>query len=101
VPQAGDLIALMTAGAYGAVQAGTYNTPRWLPEMVLVERRELLRWFVLSMMSTLATVIRGTTLDGHLLAQSLAIACDCCKAPETAGSRSWCGTDTLTRSLAR
>ena len=27
-PQPGDLLAVMTAGAYGAVQAGTYNTPR-------------------------------------------------------------------------
>ena len=25
-PQPGDLLAVMTAGAYGAVQAGTYNT---------------------------------------------------------------------------
>ncbi len=25
VPKAGDLLAVMTAGAYGAVQAGTYN----------------------------------------------------------------------------
>ena len=26
---AGDLLAVMTAGAYGAVQAGTYNSRRW------------------------------------------------------------------------
>ena len=34
--QAGDLIAVGTAGAYGAVQAGTYNTRLLVPE-VLVE----------------------------------------------------------------
>ena len=28
-PKAGDLLAIMTAGAYGAVQSGTYNTRRW------------------------------------------------------------------------
>ena len=33
---AGDLVAFMTAGAYGAVQAGTYNTRLLVPE-VLVE----------------------------------------------------------------
>ncbi|MCW5696233.1 MAG: diaminopimelate decarboxylase [Bauldia sp.] len=32
---AGDLIALMTAGAYGAVQAGTYNTRPLLPEVLV------------------------------------------------------------------
>ena len=35
VPQAGDLIALMTAGAYGAVQAGTYNTRALVPEVLV------------------------------------------------------------------
>ena len=33
--QAGDLIAVMTAGAYGAVQAGTYNTRRLVPEVLV------------------------------------------------------------------
>src|SRR5271166_2393423 len=32
-PQAGDLLAVMTAGAYGAVQAGTYNTRPLVPEV--------------------------------------------------------------------
>ncbi|MBN9001611.1 MAG: diaminopimelate decarboxylase, partial [Rhizobiales bacterium] len=31
-PKAGDLLAIMTAGAYGAVQAGTYNTRPLVPE---------------------------------------------------------------------
>ena len=39
VPQLGDLLALMTAGAYGAVQAGTYNSRPLVPE-VLVRARE-------------------------------------------------------------
>jgi diaminopimelate decarboxylase len=34
-PQAGDLIAVMTAGAYGAVQAGTYNTRPLVPEVLV------------------------------------------------------------------
>ena len=33
--QAGDLLALMTAGAYGAVQAGTYNTRPLVPEVLV------------------------------------------------------------------
>ena len=34
-PQAGDLIAIMSAGAYGAVQAGTYNTRLLIPEVLV------------------------------------------------------------------
>jgi diaminopimelate decarboxylase len=36
-PQAGDLLAIMTAGAYGAVQAGTYNTRALVPEVLVRE----------------------------------------------------------------
>jgi diaminopimelate decarboxylase len=32
---AGDLLAIMTAGAYGAVQAGTYNTRLLIPEVLV------------------------------------------------------------------
>ncbi|MGH6753849.1 MAG: diaminopimelate decarboxylase, partial [Bradyrhizobium sp.] len=32
---AGDLIAVMSAGAYGAVQAGTYNTRPLVPEVLV------------------------------------------------------------------
>jgi diaminopimelate decarboxylase len=38
-PKPGALLAVMTAGAYGAVQAGTYNTRALVPE-VLVKDRE-------------------------------------------------------------
>ncbi len=38
-PQPGDLLAVMTAGAYGAVEAGTYNTRALVPE-VLVRKGE-------------------------------------------------------------
>jgi diaminopimelate decarboxylase len=31
----GDLLAVMTAGAYGAVQAGTYNTRPLVPEVLV------------------------------------------------------------------
>jgi len=34
-PQPGDLIAILTAGAYGAVQAGTYNTRALVPEVLV------------------------------------------------------------------
>ncbi len=36
-PQPGDLLAIMTAGAYGAVQAGTYNTRALIPEVLVRE----------------------------------------------------------------
>jgi diaminopimelate decarboxylase len=34
-PRPGDLLAVMTAGAYGAVQAGTYNTRPLVPELLV------------------------------------------------------------------
>ena len=34
-PASGDLLAVMTAGAYGAVQAGTYNTRPLVPEVLV------------------------------------------------------------------
>ena len=34
-PRAGDLLIVLTAGAYGAVQAGTYNTRRLVPEVLV------------------------------------------------------------------
>jgi diaminopimelate decarboxylase len=34
-PKAGDLLAIMTAGAYGAVQSGTYNTRALVPEVLV------------------------------------------------------------------
>ena len=34
-PAPGDLLAIMTAGAYGAVQAGTYNTRALVPEVLV------------------------------------------------------------------
>ena len=33
--ESGDLIAIGTAGAYGAVQAGTYNTRLLVPEVLV------------------------------------------------------------------
>src|SRR4030088_1912871 len=35
VPKSGDLLAIMTAGAYGAVQSGTYNTRALVPEVLV------------------------------------------------------------------
>jgi diaminopimelate decarboxylase len=33
--EAGELVAIMTAGAYGAVQSGTYNTRPLVPEVLV------------------------------------------------------------------
>jgi diaminopimelate decarboxylase len=38
-PAPGDLLAVMTAGAYGAVQAGTYNTRPLVAEVVVKDNR--------------------------------------------------------------
>jgi diaminopimelate decarboxylase len=34
-PQSGDLLAVMTAGAYGATQSGTYNSRPLIPEVIV------------------------------------------------------------------
>jgi diaminopimelate decarboxylase len=34
-PKPGDLLAILTAGAYGAVQSGTYNTRALIPEVLV------------------------------------------------------------------
>jgi len=38
-PGSGDLLAVMTAGAYGAVQSGTYNTRALVPEVLVKDDR--------------------------------------------------------------
>jgi diaminopimelate decarboxylase len=38
-PSVGDLLAIMSAGAYGAVQAGTYNTRLLIPEVLVTGRQ--------------------------------------------------------------
>jgi diaminopimelate decarboxylase len=38
-PKAGDLLAIMTAGAYGAVQSGTYNTRALVPEVLVKDNQ--------------------------------------------------------------
>jgi diaminopimelate decarboxylase len=38
-PKAGDLLAIMTAGAYGAVQSGTYNTRALVPEVLVKDHQ--------------------------------------------------------------
>lgn len=38
-PEAGDLLATMTAGAYGAVQSGTYNTRPLVAEVLVKDSR--------------------------------------------------------------
>lgn len=38
-PKTGDLLAIMTAGAYGAVQSGTYNTRALVPEVLVKDKQ--------------------------------------------------------------
>jgi diaminopimelate decarboxylase len=38
-PEAGDLLAIMSAGAYGAVQSGTYNSRLLVPEVLVDGKR--------------------------------------------------------------
>ena len=38
-PQPGDLLAIMTAGAYGAVQSGFYNTRALVPEVLVKDEK--------------------------------------------------------------
>jgi diaminopimelate decarboxylase len=38
-PKAGDLLAIMTAGAYGAVQSGFYNTRALVPEVLVKDNQ--------------------------------------------------------------
>jgi diaminopimelate decarboxylase len=38
-PKPGDLLAIMTAGAYGAVQSGTYNTRPLIPEVLVKDEQ--------------------------------------------------------------
>jgi diaminopimelate decarboxylase len=43
-PRPGDLLAIMSAGAYGAVQAGTYNSRLLVPEVLVDgERHAIIR----------------------------------------------------------
>ena len=53
LPQAGDLLAVFSAGAYGAVQAGTYNSRLLVPE-VMVDGP---RWTVIRPRETYETMI--------------------------------------------
>ena len=61
-PQPGDLLAIMSAGAYGAVQAGTYNSRALVPE-VLVRADE---WALVRPRVTAAELIALDHLPGWL-----------------------------------
>jgi diaminopimelate decarboxylase len=61
-PQAGDLLAIMSAGAYGAVEAGTYNTRALVPE-VLVRKGE---WALVRPRVTAAELIALDRMPGWL-----------------------------------
>ncbi|MFZ3312097.1 MAG: diaminopimelate decarboxylase [Xanthobacteraceae bacterium] len=61
-PKAGDLLAVMTAGAYGAAQAGTYNS-RPLVAEVLVRQGE---WALVRPRQTLDEMIALDRLPGWL-----------------------------------
>ncbi len=61
-PKPGDLLAVMTAGAYGAAQAGTYNSRALVPE-VLVRNDE---WALIRPRQTLDELIGLDRLPGWL-----------------------------------
>jgi diaminopimelate decarboxylase len=61
-PKPGDLLAVMTAGAYGAAQAGTYNSRPLIPE-VLVRNDE---WALIRPRQTLDELIGLDRLPGWL-----------------------------------
>jgi diaminopimelate decarboxylase len=61
-PKPGDLLAVMTAGAYGAAQAGTYNSRALIPE-VLVRNDE---WAIIRPRQTLDELIGLDRLPGWL-----------------------------------
>jgi diaminopimelate decarboxylase len=61
-PKPGDLLAVMTAGAYGAAQAGTYNSRVLIPE-VLVRNDE---WALIRPRQTLDELIGLDRLPGWL-----------------------------------
>ncbi|MFZ0528043.1 MAG: diaminopimelate decarboxylase [Xanthobacteraceae bacterium] len=61
-PKPGDLLAVMTAGAYGAAQAGTYNSRPLVPE-VLVRNDE---WALIRPRQTLDELIGLDRLPGWL-----------------------------------
>ncbi len=61
-PKAGDLLAVMTAGAYGAAQAGTYNSRPLIAE-VLVRQRE---WALVRPRQALDEMIALDRLPGWL-----------------------------------
>src|SRR5271163_756560 len=61
-PRPGDLLAVMTAGAYGATQSGTYNSRPLIPE-VLVRKDE---WALVRPRVTAADLIAMDRLPGWL-----------------------------------
>jgi diaminopimelate decarboxylase len=61
-PRPGDLLAVMTAGAYGATQSGTYNSRPLIPE-VLVRKDE---WALVRPRVTAADLIAMDRLPNWL-----------------------------------
>ena len=68
-PQPGDLLAMMSAGAYGATQSGTYNSRPLVPE-VLVRDGE---WAVIRPRVTAEELIAMDRLPAWLLERGLAL----------------------------
>lgn len=62
VVEAGDLVAFMTAGAYGATMAGTYNSRPLTPEVLVSGDR----WAVVRARPPIETLIEGDTIPDWL-----------------------------------
>ena len=62
VVQAGDLVAFMTAGAYGATMAGTYNSRPLTPEVLVTGDK----WAVVRARPPIEALIEGDTIPDWL-----------------------------------
>ena len=66
--RAGDLLAFMTAGAYGATMAGTYNSRPLTPEVIVSGNN----WSVVRARQTLEALIAADSLPPWLTVQEIA-----------------------------
>ena len=65
----GDLLATMTAGAYGAVQAGTYNTRPLVPEVLVKD----IKWALVRPRQTYEELIGLDRLAGWLAGREMTL----------------------------
>jgi diaminopimelate decarboxylase len=62
-PHPGDLIAVMSAGAYGFTMASNYNSRPRVPEVLVKEDK----YYVVRARETYADLVRGETIPDFLV----------------------------------